>query len=166
MHTRTFRAILTGVLVCCSAEAGAQASFSPDSAQYAAMLAQAMSMNQPAAFILRHRDDLRLTTSQVAALQSLALAERDSARVRQARLASRMQATPPSAAMVAMGSWTGALDEAAIRDALCQQSILQSDFVLGLARDRRAAAALLTTDQSAKLMSLQMNDMVGSMKRP
>lgn len=137
-----------------------------DSAQQVAMMAQTWLMNQPAAFVLRHQSELGLSPMQVTALEALTRAERDSTVVRQARLAIRMQTTPPSAAMVALGSWSGELDEAAVREALCQQSANQVDFMLGLAQDRRAAAALLTAAQAAQLARLQASDLMNAIKRP
>jgi hypothetical protein len=144
----------------------AQTQFSPDSTQQAAMMAVSMQANKPAAFVLQHRAELELTPAQVAALEALALAQRDSTVARQARYTSRVQANPPSAVFVAMGSWTGEIDESALRDGLCQQSANTVDVILGLARDRRATAALLTAAQAAQLPGLQRGDLMTVFKRP
>lgn len=144
----------------------AQSQLPPDSAQLAAFSAAAAQANKPAAFVLQHRTELELTPPQVAALEALAQAQRDSAVARQARYVNLMLGTPPSAAMVAAGSWTGEIDESALRDALCQQSANTVDFVLGLARDRRATAALLTAIQAARLSDLQLSDLFTAIKRP
>ena len=145
---------------------GAQSQLALDSAQQAASMAVAMQVNKPAAFVLQHRAELGLTPVQVAALEALAQAQRDSTLARQTRYASRMQANPPSAVMVAMGSWTGEIEESALRDGLCQQSANTVDVILGLARDRRATAALLTAEQVAQLPGLHMGDLMTAIKRP
>ncbi|MDP1861936.1 MAG: Spy/CpxP family protein refolding chaperone [Gemmatimonadaceae bacterium] len=144
----------------------AQSQFVLDSAQQAASMEVARKSSKPAAFVLQHRAELELTPVQVAALEALAQAQRDSATVRQARLVSQMQANPPSAVMVAVGGWTGEIDESALRDVLCQQSANSMDVVLGLARDRRATAALLTAAQVAQLPGLQIGDYMTAIKRP
>lgn len=126
-----------------------------DSAQQAAMRAAAMQINKPAEFVLLLRADLGLTTAQVAALEPLVLAQRDSAAARQARVVSRTLANYSSGALLVAGSWTGEIDESALRDAMCQQGIGSLDVMLGLARDRRAVAALLTAEQVEQLPLLQ-----------
>jgi hypothetical protein len=146
--------------------ARAQASTPLDSGRIAAMMASAMQMNRPAGFILQHRVDLSLSTVQVSRLEALVVAQRDSMVARQARLAARMQANPPSSAMLAAASWTGEVDERALRDALCQSSANQAELMLGLARDRRAAAAVLTPAQAARLPQLQAGDMLKAINRP
>lgn len=76
----------------------AQSQPPPDSAQLVAILAVATQANKPAAFVLQHRAALELTPTQVAALEALVQAQRDSAAARQARYTGRMKANPPSAA--------------------------------------------------------------------
>lgn len=144
----------------------AQSQLPPDSVQLAAVLAVAMQSNKPAAFVLRHRAALELTPTQVAALEALVQAQRDSAAARQERYASRTKANPPSALAVAMGGWTGEIDESALRDGLCRQSANTVDLMLGIARDRRTTAALLTAVQVAQLDGLQTLDFMTAIKRP
>lgn len=76
-----------------------------------------------------------------------------------------MEASPPSATVLAVSGWSGALDERTLRDALCQQAITQVETVLEMARDRRAAAALLTPAQVTQLPQLQAGDLLKAIKR-
>lgn len=144
----------------------AQSQPPPDSAQLVAILAVATQANKPAAFVLQHRAALELTPTQVAALEALVQAQRDSAAARQARYTGRMKANPPSAALLATGNWTGEIDESALRDGLCRQSANTVDVLLGIARDRRATAALLTAAQAAQLPGLYTGDVVTAIRRP
>jgi len=100
------------------------------------------------------------------ALFALAVVQRDSTSAREARLVTRMQSTMSSPAMIALGSWTGLIDEPLLRDALCQQSTMQLDLMLGFAWDRRAVAALLTPAQVSQLPQLQISDMMKAVRRP
>ena len=77
-----------------------------------------------------------------------------------------MQAAPPSSGMLAAAGWSGEVDEAALRTALCQQSTNQVELLLGLAWDRRAVAAVLTNAQVTRLPELQMGDVMRAIKRP
>ena len=146
--------------------AQAQAIPLPDSAQMAAMMANAMQMNKPAAFVLQHRIDLALSAEQVSSLEALVVAQRDSMVARQTRIANSTRATPPSSAMLAVGSWKGEIDERGLRDATCQSSANQAELLIGLAGDRRATAAVLTPEQVARLPRLEANDMMKAMRRP
>ena len=136
-----------------------------DSARRAAMLASAMQMNKPAEFVLQHRTELALTAPQVSTLETLVAALRDSATVRQARGVHRLQANPPGAAMMAAMTWSGPVDESALREELCRQSANQVGTLLGLAQDRRAVAAVLTPAQVAQLPQLQTSDLLSAVKR-
>jgi len=89
----------------------------PDSAQMSALMARAMRRLQPAQFVLDHRAELALTPEQVPFLESLALAQADSMRVRNERrgaaavaAARNAQSSRAAAAM----SWTGPVDEAVL----------------------------------------------------
>jgi hypothetical protein len=137
-----------------------------DSTQTAALMATSLQASKAAAFVLQHATELELNPTQVSAIEALAVAQRDSATERGARLVTRMKAYPPSAAMIAVSSWTGDIDEAELRDALRQQSENQLDLMLGLAWDRRAVAALLSPAQVAQLPRLQAADMMKAIKRP
>lgn len=143
----------------------AQAAAPMDSAQLAAMRETAMRQSQPVDFVLQHQADLALTSVQVSALTALRASLRDSAAVRQARLVTQMRNSPPSPAMIAAAGWSGAIDEAALRTALCQQAGGQAEVMLALAHDRRLVAALLTPAQAAQLPTLQTADMMNAMKR-
>ena len=157
-------AVLLGVSVPRTVCAQVRAPF--DSVQRAAMIASTMQMTKPADFVLQHRAELALSAAQVSTLEALAVAQSDSMVARQARLVSQLQANPPSSAMLAAASWAGEVDERALRDALCQWSANQAETMLGLARDRRAAAAVLTPTQTARLPQLQTDDLLKAMKRP
>lgn len=163
MHTSAL-ALLLGVTIPLTARAQAIAPI--DSSQVAAMMAKAMQLSKPASFVLQHRAELALSAVQVATLDGLAIAQADSMVVRQARIVAQMQGNPPSSAMLAAASWAGDVDERALRDALCQSSTNQADLMIGLARDRRAIAAVLTSAQIALLPQLQSNEMLKAFKRP
>jgi hypothetical protein len=136
-----------------------------DSQQRAAMQAQAEQQIRPAEFVLQHRTDLALTAPQVATLEALAVVQRDSARARQTRAVDRMRTSSTNPALAAAVSWSGPLDEAAVREALCQQSAFQVEIMLGLASDRRAVASVLTPVQVAQLPRIQTDDLMKVLKR-
>ena len=136
-----------------------------DPMQRAAMQEVAGQINRPAEFVLQHRDDLALTGAQVAAVQALVLAQRDSAQARQRRTVNKMRANATGTVMSAIVQWTGPVDEASVRETLCQQSASQVDVMLGLALDRRAVAAVLTTDQVGQLMRLQTGDLLKAIRK-
>ena len=156
-------AVCVGMLA--SVSVSAQGITMPDSAMRASMSTAAMKLNQPADFVLGHRDDLALSTEQVSKLNALARAMRDSAGVRQARMMSRMRDQKPTPATVAVGGWSGSIDEKALREEMCRSSANTVELVLALAHDRRAVAALLTPEQVKKLPQIQTADMMKAMKR-
>ncbi len=137
-----------------------------DPQRRAALQESAMQQNKPAEFVLQHRTDLSLTEQQVATLEVLAEAQRDSARVRQTRMTERMRTNPPRSAIVAAAGWSGSVDEAELREALCEQSAAQMDLLLGVAQDRRAVASVLTAVQVEQLPRLQTGDMMKALGRP
>lgn len=144
----------------------AQARAEPDSAQMVAMTATAMQMTKPAEFILKHRTDLALTAQQVSRLEALVVAQRDSNVVRLGRRTGQLLAKGPSAQADLTTSWTGDIDERALREELCRQSANQIDARLALGRDRRAAAAVLTPGQVGRLPHLESDAMMKAFKRP
>jgi hypothetical protein len=144
----------------------AQGGAALDSVQRIAMMATSLQMSKPANFVLQHRAELALSAAQVSTLEALAVAQADSMVARQARLVLQMRANPPGSAMLAASSWTGEVDERALRDALCQRSGSQAETMLALARDRRAAAAVLTPEQTARLPQLQTDDLLKAIKHP
>ena len=144
----------------------AQVSAVLDSAHVAAMMANALQMNKPAAFVLQHRSELTLSAAQVSTLEALVGAQRDSASVRQARIIRQMLVNPPSSALVAAAGWSGDIDEAALRAAACRQSATQVELMLAAVGDRRAVAAVLTPAQVAQLPQLQTDAMLKVMQRP
>jgi hypothetical protein len=141
----------------------------PDSSQIVSMMANSMRLLKPAQFVLDHRTDLSLTPEQIGFLEFLVVAQRDSAAARQARMMAAIQATAakkaPNATVNAM-SWTGALDEQAIRGAACEQSATQAESMINLVRDRHAVGAILTPTQIAQIPSVEAADLMKFMKRP
>lgn len=135
-----------------------------DSATRAAMIGAATKMNQPADFVLGHREELALSAEQVSKLNALARAMRDSAGVRKAHMLSQMKARKPMPATMAAAGWTGPIDEKALRVEMCQNSERSVEISLAMAYDRRAVAALLTSEQVTKLPQLQSADMMKVMK--
>jgi hypothetical protein len=160
----TSMALLLGVTLPQTARAQVAAPF--DSAQLAALMASAMQVIKPARFVLQHRTELALSAAQVSALEVLAVAQGDSMVARQTRLANRMRAKPPSSAVLAAASWVGDVDDSALRAALCELSTDQAEMMLGLALDRRAAAAVLTPGQTVLLPQLLADDLLKAVKRP
>ena len=144
----------------------AQAPVALDSSQLMSMMANAMEMNKPAKFVLRHRSELALSAPQVTRLESLVLAQADSVNARQARRLAQLRQSPPSASSVDFSRWSGDVDERALRDAACRSSVAQAEIMVGLARDRRAAAAVLTPAQRDQLPRLEASDRMAAMKRP
>ena len=128
----------------------------PDSAQMVAAMTNSMRMLKPAQFLLDHKDDLALTPEQVPFLETLVGAVADSAPVRQERLRVLMKAAEAkrgNGAPTTMGwmTWSGTLDEQAIRDGACEQSVMQAETLINITRDRHAAGAVLTPSQLARL---------------
>ncbi len=149
-------------LAACFAGVLAQAQSVPDSAGMAAVLSSGMRMLVPAQFVLDHRAELQLAPVQVSAVESLVRAQTDSIKVRIER---RMNLTPPpSRAQTGFISWSGAIDESAIRESARLPSEGQAQMLIDIARDRHVVAAVLTADQLAKLPRLESADMMKSMR--
>jgi Spy/CpxP family protein refolding chaperone len=113
----------------------------------AAIVAATRSVNDPVAFVLKHRQELALTDLQIALRDSSA-----------ARTALRMRQAQANIALPGLASameWGGPVDEQAIRDAARQQSALQAEFLIATARDRRAVGVLLTPEQRAQLPEIE-----------
>ena len=143
----------------------------PDSAQMVAAMTNSMRMLKPAQFLLDHKDDLALTPEQVPFLEALVVAVADSAPVRQERLRVLMKAAEAkrgNGAPTTMGwmTWSGTLDEQAIRDGACEQSVMQAETLINITRDRHAAGAVLTPSQLARLPRLETEGMMKGMRVP
>lgn len=126
----------------------------------AAIMEAGRLMNSPVEFVLQFRKELALTAAQVASLEKLGSALRDSSAARsayQVRQAKQKAETPALASMMA---WDGAVDEVGIREAMVQQSSSMADMMIAGARDRRLVGALLTAEQRAQLPQLYMSEMV------
>ena len=138
----------------------------PDSAQMAATAAMSIRMQSPATLALTVKQELGLSPEQVQAIEARAQAEVDSGRVRYGRLMelARQNRQNKQGPMAAGMSWTGPIDEAAIRSAVCEQAQAQADMVIGLMRDRHALGALLTPDQRRQFEGLQ-DEIVSRMLR-
>ena len=134
----------------------------PDSARMSAMMGPAMRRMRPAQFALDHRDELALTAEQIPFLESLALAQIDSERVRAQRRTAAFGATAKtgSASTADPMSWTGPIDEEAIR-ALARQQVDQStELMIQMALDRHAVGAVLTPVQITILRRAETNDLM------
>ena len=140
----------------------------PDSAQMSAAMAMSARMRSPARFALSMQKEIGLSAQQVAALEVLVRAQSDSESVRVLRMMQQRQTTPrgksPMAAMEGIATWTGPVDEAAIRAAACEQSKAQAEILIGMIRDRHAVGELLTTTQQEELDRLQRELMAGAFK--
>lgn len=140
----------------------------PDSAQMSAAMAMSARMRSPARFALSMQKEIGLSAQQVAALEVLVRAQSDSESVRVLRMMQQLQTTPrgksPMAAMEGIATWTGPVDEAAIRAAACEQSKAQAEILIGMIRDRHAVGELLTTTQQEELDRLQRELMAGAFK--
>lgn len=152
-----------------SVSAGAQTpptrNFSmPDSAQMATMMARAMRRLHPAQYVLDHRAELALTPEQIPFLESLALAQIDSERVRAQRTRTSLSDSSRQRAMkqdMAMMEWTGTIDEEGIR-AMAQQQLEASVATqVAMISDRYRVGAVLTPTQISTLKQLEMSDMTG-----
>jgi TonB family protein len=140
-----------------------RAAVMPDSAQMSAMMGRAMRRMQPAQFVLDHRADLALTPEQVPFLESLVLAQVDSTRVRtERRLANAMAATRDPVTVLAGSTmtWTGTIDEAAIRELVRKQAEQSAEIQIDMARDRHAVGAMLTPSQLSMLGRIEASDMM------
>ncbi len=138
----------------------------PDSAHMAAVMAALQRMRSPAGFALSMQKELSLSAQQVAALEVLVRAESDSQRTRMFRVMQQMRTLARDKSSIAsMGTrptWTGPIDEAAIRASACEQSKLQAEVLIGMIRDRHAVGELLTTTQQEELDRLQRELMAGA----
>ena len=126
----------------------------------AAMMEAGRLISTPAEFVLHHRQALALTGEQVASLEHLAAALRDSSAVRMALHVRVAQQNATAPGLTTALSWTGPIDDAAIRETFRAQSALQAEIMIAGARDRRAVAALLTPEQREQLPDLQMAEML------
>lgn len=140
----------------------------PDSAQMSAAMATSARIRSPARFALSMQKEIGLSTQQVAALEVLVRAQSDSESVRVLRMMQQLQTTSrgtsPTAAMEGIATWTGPVDEVAIRAAACEQSKAQAEILIGMIRDRHAVGELLTTIQQRELDRLQGELMAGAFK--
>ena len=169
MAFRILRTLTVLVLVPITASAQAKSTYqAPDSAQMANMMARSMKQLKPAELVLGYKDQLALTPEQVGFLQMLVKAQQDSQAVRQERMMGRMmtEATPRSAAVITSMSWSGPVDEAALREQACAQAQRSVDATIGLAHDRHAVGAVLTAEQLRRLPQLESQAMMDAMKRP
>ena len=141
----------------------------PDSAQMSAAMAMSARMRSPARFALSMQKEIGLSAQQVAALEVLVRAQSDSESVRVLRMMQQLETTArsksPTAAMEAISTWTGPVDETAIRAAACEQSKAQAEILIGMIRDRHAVGELLTTAQQEELDRIQREMMAGAFKR-
>ncbi|CAN5893326.1 hypothetical protein BH11GEM1_BH11GEM1_05220 [soil metagenome] len=127
-----------------------------------AALSSGMRFLAPAQFVLGHRTELGLTPEQVPFLESLVRAQADSMKVRVQR---RMSLTPPpSRAATGFMSWSGPIDESAIREAARLASDGQAQVLIDIAKDRHVVGAVLTADQLSMLPRLESADMMKSMR--
>lgn len=139
----------------------------PDSAQMSAAMAMSARMRSPARFALSMQKEIGLSAQQVAALEVLVRAQADSESARVVRMMQQLQTargTSPTAAMAEISTWTGPVDETAIRAAACEQSKAQAEILIGMIRDRHAVGELLTTTQQDELDRLQREMMAGAFK--
>jgi len=140
----------------------------PDSAQMSAAMAMSARMRSPARFALSMQKEIGLSAQQVAALEVLLRAQSDSESVRVLRMMQQLQTSSrgrsPTAAMAEIATWTGPVDETAIRAAACEQSKAQAEILIGMIRDRHAVGELLTTTQQEELDRLQAELMAGAFK--
>ena len=138
----------------------------PDSAQMTAVMGRAMRRLQPAQFVLDHRAELMLTPEQLPFVESLVLAQVDSTRVRtERRFAMARAATHDSLAARAgsMMTWTGTIDEAAIRESARRAADQSAEYQVDIARDRHAVGAVLTSSQLSMLDRIEASDMMSGM---
>ena len=140
----------------------AHAQSAPDSVGLVAALSSGMRLLAPAQFVLDHRAELRLTPEQIPFLESLVRAQADSMKVRMQR---RMSLTPPpSRGAMGIMSWSGPIDESAIREAARLTTEWQAQVQIDISKDRRVVGAVLTADQLSMLPRLESTDMMKSMR--
>lgn len=148
--------------------AASRRSMMPDSAQMGMLMARALRQLQPAQFVLDHRAELSLTPEQVPFLESLVLAQVDSGRVRNARrLATALAVARNPVAVRAGGAmtWTGAIDETAIREMSRAQAEQSAEIQIDMAHDRHAVGAVLTPSQVSMLSRIEAFDMMSAVGR-
>ena len=136
----------------------------PDSAQMATVMARAMKRLRPAQFVLDHRAELALTPEQVPFLESLALAQIDSERVRAQRtIAAQSDASKTAAATLGAGmlEWTGTIDEAGIRAMALRQVEYSVGSQVATLGDRHRVGAVLTPAQISTLKQVEMRELTG-----
>jgi hypothetical protein len=140
-----------------------------DSAHLAAAMAASQRMRSPASFALANRSELLLTPEQVSYLEALVKAEADSQGVRTKRMMDRLQEAAHATDLGPMREamrWTGPVDEAAIRAAVCEQSKAQADLMIGMIQDRHAVGGVLTEPQQAMMDRLQVRLMRSVLGQP
>jgi Spy/CpxP family protein refolding chaperone len=127
-----------------------------DSSLMAARISAMRRDRLPANVVLRHRTELRLTPAQVKSLEALVAVESEADRARLQRMVSRSRADlgPSSMGMKTLRSWSGPIDEAALRADARRRAELQADELIEAARERRTAGAVLTPEQRAILERL------------
>ena len=146
--------------------AGGRVALVPDSAQMLAVMSMGQRMQKPAQFVLDHRVDLALTPEQVPFLDALVKAQAESVSVRQDRLMASMRAAAAKRSSAAPRgiTWSGPVDEQAMRDLACEQSALSAESMINMSRDRHAVGAALTSAQLAMLPQLETADMMKGMR--
>jgi hypothetical protein len=142
----------------------------PTEAQMAALQARTRKMQHPAEWVLELKQDLNLREDQIVTLQKLVLSLRDSEPARQQRMIAGFTAGGPNSPVLAMGkalqSWSGTVDEAAIRAAACEQSKMQAEITLNMIRDRHAVGDLLTEAQQVALRKAEMQPFMPGATKP
>lgn len=118
-----------------------------------------MHMAGPAA-VLRHRQTLELSASQIREMESLRNAAQE-------RRGPAMEAMRQAHEDLARGSGDAGFDEARARAALDRMAKTHTEMALGMLRDRDHVREILTPEQSAKLDELGsgMMDMMQMMMR-
>jgi alanyl-tRNA synthetase len=161
MRTVTNRLLILSLVLVAGAPRLApaqQPSVTPE--QQAAILQAGRLLNDPATFVLQHRTELGLTAEQVASVEKLAAALRDSAAARMAARTREAQQMGRVKGVTSAMEWTGPINEKAIREAMRKQSEVTAEIMIASARDRRAVAALLTATQREQLPKLQTAEMM------
>lgn len=164
MRTSIFVPVLLVTLATAASPLTAQRP-AADSAAVASVMVAGIRLLHPAQLVLDHRDELSLTADQVTRIEALVLAQRDSEAVRQRRFSDAIteqmisQAGHPSAVM----SWTGSVDEEAIRAEARRTAEREAEFMINSTRDRHAVGAVLTPLQLALLPRIQMAELMRGM---
>lgn len=130
--------------------------------QQQAVMEAGRRISTPVEFVLLHRKELRLTPAQIASVEKLGVALRDSSAARQGRMAREGVLLMSAPAMRGVAGWDGVVDEAGIRTVMAKQSEFQAAQMIAMAKDRRAVAALLTPEQRAQLPQLQNAEMLNA----